>query len=296
MHHRSNSLKLLCLLLCLACGVRPASAQYVLGSPNSTLNPAGWALDSSNLTGFSSAITNPAYFGTGGTVSTSVTIDNMSTINAGTLAGVNGFIAPWIANADAASYLSAVTTAFRGGMDLWVLEDDSAHNPFGASLLNSSVFSPADGTTSSGSAPFFSGPFGTATGTATYGNFAQFNVSAILASGGTIAGYNASGQATVAYWARGAFAPGSGALILFSDVDMISNWEQNPYSPTLNANGILALNTVAWLTQGARAVPEPNTYVLLGLGGLAVVALARRRVPVRPDARREPPTGNQPEA
>ena len=71
-------------------------------------------------------------------------------------------------------------------------------------------------------------------------------------SGGTVVATNTSGQVTIAYWAKGAFAPGSGALVLFSDVDMISNCVRKiPYSPTLNANGILALNTMAWLTQGA---------------------------------------------
>jgi hypothetical protein len=135
------------------------------------------------------------------------------------------------------------------------------------------VSSTADGTPSNGSAPFFSGAFGTATNTATFGNFDQFSATTILALGGTIVAHNTSGQVTVAYWAKGAFAPGSGALIIFSDVDMISNWSQNPYSPSLNANGILALNTMAYLV----SVPEPSEYVLIGLGGLVLLARYRRR-------------------
>ncbi len=166
-------------------------------------------------------------------------------------------------------------------MDLWVLEDDAAHNALGTALfgaLNSNFFTPANGSNSNGSAPFFSGAFGTVSGagTTTYGDYAQFDATTILATGGTVAGTNTAGQVTVAYWAKGAFAPGSGALILFSDVDMISNWQQNPYSP-LNNNGILALNTMAWLTEGAQAIPEPSTFVLMGLGGAALILIGLRR-------------------
>jgi hypothetical protein len=274
-------IKLLAVFGAFYCGISTVVAQtYILASPNSTLNTGGWALDSSNMTGFSAAITNPTYFGPSGTVHTTVSIDDLSAVNSTTLAGVNGFVAPWIPNTDASvPMVNAVTSAFRGGMDLVLFEDDSGHNPIGNSLLGSSYLSPANGTVSNGSAPFFSGPFGTATNVNTYGNFAQFDATTILASGGTIVGTNSAGQVTIAYWAKGAFAPGSGALLLFSDVDMVSNWNENPYTPTLNSNGILALNTMAWLTSGAQAIPEPSTYALMGLGSL--VLLVRRRKTTR---------------
>ncbi len=97
----------------LGCSALPAAAQYVLGTPNGTLNNAGWALDGSNhLSGFSAAVTNPANFGPGGTVHSTVTVSNLAAVDAGTLAGVNGFIAPWIANAQASSYQAAVPHRF----------------------------------------------------------------------------------------------------------------------------------------------------------------------------------------
>lgn len=267
-------------LCCLALGWLEAPAQtYILASPDSTLNTGGWSLSSANLSGFRSAITNPVYFGPSGTVPVTISITDLSTINSSTLSGVNGFIEPWWPNNDAQPYESqamtnAVVAAFHSGMDLWLLEDDSNHNALGTAL--GLVASPADGTVSNGTRPLFSGPFGTATNTATYGNFSYFDSATIASLGGTIIGTNASGQATAVYWQRGAFAAGSGALIVFSDVDMISNWQQNPYSPTLNANGILALNTMDTLA----AVPEPGTWALLatGLSSLLLMASRRRRL------------------
>ena len=249
----------------------PALAQtYILATPDSTLNSDGWALSAANMSGFRAAITNPLYFGASGTVHTSITIQDLSTITAPSLAGVNGFIEPWWNNSVSAPFLATIRTAFLGGMDLWLLEDDTSHNGLGTALGIGQ--SGANGSVSNGTAPFFSGPFGTATNTGTFGNFAQFDEATILALHGTVIGRNAAGQVTAVYWPKGAYAPGSGALILFSDVDMISNANGNPYSPNLNANGILALDTTAKLVQ---AVPEPGTTALLGLG--AVLLFVRRR-------------------
>ena len=252
------------------CGGSPVAAQYILGSPNGTLNSDTWSLDSANMSGFRGAITNPAYFGPSGTIHRTVSLVDLTTVTPTSLAGLNGFMEPWWNISQSAPYQTTVINAFRSGMDLWLLEDDASHNGIGTAL--GIISSTADGTLSNGTAPFFSGAFGAATNTATFGNFDQFNATTILALGGTIAGQNTSGQVTVAYWAKGAFAPGSGALIIFSDVDMISNWSQNPYSPSLNANGILALNTMAYLV----TVPEPGESALIGLGGLVLLILKSR--------------------
>lgn len=263
-----NFIKLLGVLAALLCPAAGAFAQYILGTPNSTLNSDGWALTASTMTGVYGAITSSANFGPGAIDTRSVSVTNLSSITSGTLAGINGLMVPWWNNSQSAPYQSAVISAFQSGMDLWLLEDDSSHNGIGTAL--GVISSPAANAPSNGTSPFYVGPFGTATNTLVSGNFDQFTN--IPALGGTIGATNSSGQVTVAYWARGAFSPGSGALVIFGDVDMISNYTATFGPP--NADGILALNTVAWLAAGAQAIPEPSSYALMGLGG--VVLLVRR--------------------
>ncbi len=275
-----TSARLFLAALAVALCLPAARAQtYVLASPNATLNSDQWALSSANLSGFRGAITNPAYFGPTGTVKVSLSLLDLGTVSPATLAGVQGFMAPWWSNTQSTPHVSTLLTAFYAGLDLWLLEDDSAHNAIGTAL--GLVASSANGSASNGTAPFFSGPFGTAANTATFGNFAQLDAANVAALKGTVIGRNAANQITAVYWPRGTFAAGSGSLIWFSDVDMISNWSQNPYSPALNANGTLALNTTAAFVL-ATPIPEPATVVLLVLGTLVVAVVSRRRRTGRP--------------
>jgi hypothetical protein len=245
---------------------------YVLASPDSTLNSDGWAFNGGNLSAFRAAITDAANFGPSGTVRISITARDLATVDSSTLSGVDGLIVPWWNNGQSSAYTSAIVSAFQNGMDLWLLEDDGSHNGIGTAL--GIVQSGADGSVTNGTGSFFNGPFGSATNVGTYGNFAQFDSTTITSLGGTVIGRNASNQITVVYWAPGTFSANSGALILFSDVDMISTYGGSHYSPTLSANGIFALNATAVMVQ---TIPEPSTVALLALGGLLVGLRLRRR-------------------
>jgi hypothetical protein len=199
------------------------------------------------------------------------------------------FVATWIQNSDLnLAQVSAVTNFFLNGGDLFLLQDDSFHDVIGRALgLETSSSS---GSVSNGGAPLYDGPFGIAKDVVQLYSVGQLDPSAVAAKGGTVAGTNAQGQITSAYWARGAFAAGAGALFINADIDMIATTSNcglavcgASYSP-LNDNGVFALNTFAFIQNGGvptplptpAPIPEPSTDAMM-LAGLAVVALSRRR-------------------
>ena len=66
----------------------------VIVAADTTLNSDGWALGSANMAGYTAAIQNSNNFGAGGIVSTSVTLNQVSAVNATTLAGADVFVSP----------------------------------------------------------------------------------------------------------------------------------------------------------------------------------------------------------
>jgi hypothetical protein len=128
--------------------------------------------------------------------------------------------------------------------------------------------------------PMFQGVFGNANDVLM--NFTVGNLSAtdIANANGTLGGSNVNGP-TVAYWAPGQFAPGAGALVIVSDVDVFTNNGGGVanYNP-LNDNGIFALNTSAYLAAAANGaeVPEPASVLLWTLGAAGVVIARRRKM------------------
>ena len=264
-----------------------AGPYTVGGAVKAIISASGdWAWDGAFLTGFRGALEDPANFGPAGVVNRTIVTTNLAAVNAGTLAGVNMFVATWISDAQAAPMTAAVTNFFLGGGDLFLLQDDSGHDGIGASLGLSTTGS--TGSVSNGGAPLFDGPFGKAKDVKQFYAVGQLDESAIAAHGGHVGGINADGQITSAFWKAGEYAPGAGALFIIADIDMIATTTAcglpvcgASYAP-LNDNGIYALNTFSFLQSngGTPPAPEPGTYALMlaGLGVMGVVARRQRRV------------------
>lgn len=279
------------ILAAVCCGfVASASAltpdPYRVGGAASAISPSSgdWSWDGSYITGFRGALRNPVYFGPTGIVQRSIGTVDLDVVTPASLAGVNMFVATWLADADFnTTQVSAVVNFFLGGGDLFLLQDDDAHDVIGQALGLQTFAS--TGAVSNGGAPLYVGPFGTATDVTQHYNVGRLEESVVLALGGTVAGRNTAGQVTSAYWSAGQFAPGAGALFINADIDMIATTTLcgQPvcganYDP-LNSNGIFALNTFAFIQEqgGTPPIPEPATYALFALGLAAVLAGTRRR-------------------
>lgn len=261
---------------------------YVVGGASSALtsSSSSWSWDGSYLKGFRDALENPDFFGPSGVVNESITTTNLSTVTETTLSTIDMFVAPWVADSQAATFGSNVIDFFLGGGDLFLLQDDSGHDYLGE-LLGLATTS-SNGSVSNGGFPFFDGPFGSATDVTQHYLTGKLDPLAVENKNGTIVGTNLAGEVTSAYWSRGSYKPGSGALFIIADVDMIASTPPNgaiygSELADLNDNAIYALNTFSFLKNGETviekppiAVPEPSTFVLLGLG-LAVLGFRQRK-------------------
>lgn len=231
------------------------TGNFVIGGPASNLAPnsGSYSIDGSTMAGYVAAVMNAANFGPSGTVKTTVTVQPMSSITAGTLSGLNAFIAPWWYSSDSAPYNQLVVNYFLAGGNLILLNDSTNQNGI-SGILGIPTLGQADGSPEGGLAPIFIGPFGTATNVIQSAEIGYFSASAITSHGGSVCGVNTSGQPVVACFPAGAYAAGAGRLLIINDVDTWST--QASYSP-LNSNGIFALNGTAFIIQGGALTPTP---------------------------------------
>ena len=255
-------------------GISGASASALLVSPNTTLNSAGWALGSANMAGYTAALTNPTFFGAGGTVSTDITVNLVGAVNAATLAGADIFVSPWWLDSQASSSVADVVNFFLNGGNLFLLQDDPNHDPIGQALGIPTANSSTNPHTVT-AAPLNNGPFGTINQVNQSFTQGFLDAIAITSNGGTVAATDAVGHATMGIWDYGDYAPGAGRMVILADVDFISTAAGADYTPgSLDSRAILALNATNYL------LPVPvgvSTLAMVSLGTLLVVGLGRRR-------------------
>jgi len=243
-----------------------AADAFLMGGPDCSIavGSLAWCWNGSLLSPFRSALTDPAKFGPGGTVNQSISTVNLTAANfAATLPTLDGFIAPWWTTTEATPYTASIRNYFLNGGNLLVLADNSGNDPVNAALGIPTRFTgsfPASSTrTTTGAAPLYDGPFGTASSVLQAGSFGELRPADVILSGGQIVGLDATGRVVAAVWDQDAFAPGSGRLVIATDVDMLT---QGDYT-AMNDNARFSLNAASWLAQGGPVVGETTPYYVL---------------------------------
>ena len=251
------------------------SPTYTLGGISCAAAPNNfnfYCFGGFGFTPFESAVMDPANFGPAGTVPVTVTTKALSSFSATDLGGVNGIVVPWWFEGDAGANAALVKAFFLAGGDLFILADDSAHDPVNAALDLPTLDTAGSGVAkpTSGNAPLHNGPFGAATVVNQFFSIGRLDVPTVLAKGGHVVGTDAEGSVTAAVWDRNQYAPGAGRMVIATDVDMVTP-EGIPGSPSyapLNDNGRFALNATAFLVNGGLI--DGFEYDLIGVPNCSI--------------------------
>ncbi len=216
---------------------------YTIAGPAASINNGSWGWASGGyIAAFRDAIADPANFGPGGTVTTTIETLELGTIDAASLNGADAFASTyWFLNGTQAT---ALREFFLTGGDLIIFNES-------ASQLTTQLgirYVGGIGGEATGSGFPFEGPFGSPQWVSLYAAGA-LQESDIDSANGTVLARNGQGRPVVAYWPAGAYAPDAGQLFIASDTELISTFGLADYD-AMNFNAMFALNTVAHLSGG----------------------------------------------
>ncbi|GJM18945.1 MAG: hypothetical protein DHS20C14_11580 [Phycisphaeraceae bacterium] len=259
-------------------GMADAKDTYRIHGPASYASTSGYALDDAVMQPFLDALRNPYNFShLFSYVDTSIEIGFLwATLDSNELANADCLISPWILDTDlTGSELNAAWRHFREGGDLLLFNDDSSHDAIGAYLGIPTVDGVSSSTFNDTTFPF-NGPFGTTSSVELGGIIGHLEAAHVLGTGGQVLALNGAGEIIVAFWEENAYTPGSGRMIIVSDVNTITT--RATYAP-LDDNGRFALNLVAGLigadgcniadcdSNGVLNVDDVECFVDTFLGG-----------------------------
>jgi hypothetical protein len=228
---------------------------YMLGGVACEAAPGGGAFycfGGFGLLPYEGAVTSAANFGPTGAVPVPVVVMRLETFEASDLARIDGLVVPWWSSADAMPHVPAIRSFFLNGGDLFILADDPGHDPINRDLGIPTIGAEfrTEPKHTFGQAPLFSGPFGEVASATQRQNMGWLDPADLLMRGGRVVATDPDGRVTAAVWDRNDYAPGSGRLVIATDIDTLVPGLA-VYEP-LNDNGRFALNATAFLVQGGR--------------------------------------------
>ncbi len=244
-----------------AAGIANADNTYRIDGPSSVASPSnyGYAWDGLSPYGayvapFRAAIENNYNFSHFVSyVDTKVITGDFDYLDINTLWVSDCIISPWWFDSDCTpgptgsentyqAYVAAYH--FWNGGDLILLNDsnytDAIGDFLGVPTQNGNGPAPISGT----GFPF-DGPFGTPASVNFAGSVGSLSIVDVFNTGGQVFAVDGSGNPTVAFWEQDAYSPGSGRMIIVTDVNTIGDSGGTAQYSPLNDNGRFALNLVA---------------------------------------------------
>jgi hypothetical protein len=228
---------------------------------NSSRTDSPWSFVDGSV--FSRALRNlrdPAFFGPSGVVDRQIAIGGgMQVATAPTLSGVDIFFTGLTRSSTfAAAERTALTNAVNNGMNMVVTSDDPEHSIadlFGVTLAADGEFMNRSVLTEH---PILAGPFG---------RIVQFRGADPAASyrswpAGTLLMAASDAGASFLLIPRGTLAPSAGAVLLISDVDILTTYlrDEDPNTPdaSVPVTDALVMNIVAFLCNPSAPASAPH--------------------------------------
>ncbi len=236
-----------------AAGIAHADNTYRIDGPSTVASPSnyGYAWDGLSpygayLAPFRAAIednNNFSHFLS--VVDTKVITGDFDYLDANVLFTADCIISPWWYDTNVTPYEAYVAAYhFWNGGDLILFNDSPYTDAIGDILGIPTQYGLGSAPISGFGFPF-DGPFGAPASVNFAGTVGSLNAADVFSTGGQIFAVDGAGNPTVAFWEQDAYSPGSGRMIIVTDVNTIGDFGGTAQYSPINDNGRFALNLVA---------------------------------------------------
>ncbi len=226
-----------------------------VAGPSSNLNPSSLGWDGAGMAMFRNTLMRPDYFGPQGRHNRGIDVLEMGNLDELTLATMDVVVTGLWNDPDIDHLQVAALLEFaeRGGRVLLTPEDNGADD---LAIAFGFETDDVNASPTTGSAPCYVGPFGTASVVTQADTSVIFDETALLERGGLAIGRNGADQVVVALLKESALDPKSGEVLAIGDVHMLVDVDYN----LLDTETIFALNSIASLAELPSCLPDAFYY------------------------------------